>query len=88
MLHSREGDGYRAAFTFNLGTEAGDWRPFPAGVFDPDPWVGQLRPFLIRSQDQFRSAGPNALTSRTYTEEFNEVKELGSLTSTRRTPAR
>jgi hypothetical protein len=87
MLDSRDGDGYRAAFTFNLGTEPGDWRPFPAGVFDPDPWVGQLRPFLIRSQDQFRSAGPNALTSRKYTQEFNEVKELGSLTSTSRTAA-
>jgi hypothetical protein len=87
MLDSREGDGYRAAFTFNLGTEPGDWRPFPAGVFDPDPWVGQLRPFLIRSQDHFRSPGPNALTGRKYAKEFNEVKELGSLTSTRRTAA-
>jgi hypothetical protein len=87
MLRSREGDGYRAPFTFDLGTGAGDWRPFPAGAFDPDPWVGQLRPFLIRSQDQFRSAGPNSLTSRKYAKEFNEVKELGSLTSTSRTAA-
>ena len=69
----------------HLGSEPGDWRPFPAGALDPDAWVGQLRPFLIRSQDQFRSSGPNALTSAEYTKEFNEVKELGSLTSTSRT---
>src|SRR3954447_19071558 len=32
-----------------------------------------------------RSDGPNALTSSAYAEDFNEVKELGSLTSTSRT---
>lgn len=87
MLASRVGDGFMAPFTFNLGTGAGDWRPFPAGALDPDAWVGNLRPFLISSPGQFRSAGPNALTSRKYTKDFTEVKELGSLTSTSRTPA-
>jgi hypothetical protein len=33
-----------------------------------------------------RSAGPNALTSRAYAKDFNEVKTVGSLTSTTRTP--
>ena len=87
MLDSRVGDGFMAPFTFDLGTEAGDWRPFPAGALDPDPWVGNLRPFLIESQDQFRSTGPLSLTSRKYAKELNEVKELGSLTSTSRTAA-
>ena len=32
-----------------------------------------------------RTDGPNALTSAAYAEDFNEVKELGSLTSTTRT---
>jgi hypothetical protein len=32
-----------------------------------------------------RSDGPNPLTSVAYADDFNEVKELGSLTSTRRT---
>jgi hypothetical protein len=73
MLAARAGDGFMAPFTFDLGTGPGDWRPFPAGAFDPDPWVGQLKPFLLRSQDQFPSTGPNSLTSRRYTKEFNEV---------------
>jgi hypothetical protein len=87
MLDAREGDGFMAPFTFDLGTEPGDWRPFPTGALDPDPWVGGLKPFLIRSQDQFRSDGPISLTSRKYAKELNEVKELGSLTSTSRTAA-
>ena len=48
---------------------------------DPDGWVGNLGPFLIESPSQFRSHGPNALTSGLYTKEFNEVKELGALNS-------
>jgi PAP2 superfamily len=88
MLASRTGDGFMAPFTFDIGLDPGNWRPagWPlAPVFDPDPWVGNLRPFLIESPSQFRSEGPNALTSAAYAEEFNEVKELGSLTSTTRT---
>lgn len=85
MLEARQGDGFMAPFTFELGTGPGDWRPSPAGALDPDPWVGNLRPFLLESQDQFPSSGPNALTSRKYTKDFIEVKELGSLTNTTRT---
>jgi hypothetical protein len=31
---------------------------------DPDAWVANEKPFLIESPSQFRSKGPNALTSR------------------------
>ena len=85
MIDDRDGDGFMAPFTFVIGTEAGDWRPTTPTALDPDPWVGYLKPFLMESPDQFRSSGPNPLTSDEYTREFNEVKELGSLTSTRRT---
>jgi hypothetical protein len=70
-----------------IGTDPGDWRPigWPAApVYDPDGWVGNLKLFLIESPSQFRSEGPNALTSDEYTNEFNEVKELGALNSTKR----
>jgi hypothetical protein len=87
MLDARVGDGFMAPFTFDLGTGPGDWRPFPAGALDPDPWVGQLRPFLVRSPGQFHSAGPNPLRSAAYARDFAEVKAVGSLTSTTRTEA-
>src|ERR687897_917993 len=43
----------------------------------PPPWVGGVRPFLMRSSSQFRSAGPLALNSPAYAAEVNEVKALG-----------
>jgi hypothetical protein len=88
MLAERQGDGFLAPFTPVIGTDPGDWRPigWPAApVFDPDGWVGNLKPFLIQSPSQFRSEGPNALTSTAYAEDFNEVKELGALNSSTRT---
>jgi hypothetical protein len=86
MVDARADDGFMDTFDFDIGTEPGDWRPTTPTALDPDPWVGGLKPFLIRSPDQFRSRGPNALTSGKYAKELNEVKTLGSLTSTRRTP--
>jgi hypothetical protein len=43
-----------------------------------------LTPFSIRSGDQFRLDPPPALTSMTYTRDYNEVKEVGGANSTRR----
>jgi hypothetical protein len=95
MLSERIGDGRGGSFTFQQAFEAGDWRngppqgPLNAVAVDPAPWVGFVRPFLFANLDALeaalRTAGPNALTSGEYAKEFNEVKELGSLTSTRRT---
>jgi hypothetical protein len=88
MLDARAGDGYMAAFPPTIGPDAGDWRPlgWPATTgLDPDPWVGNLKPFVIQSPSQFRSKGPNALTSAAYTKDFNEVKSLGAANSTTRT---
>ena len=64
----------------------GIWRPTPPNFLnDPAAWVGNVLPFIIPSAEMLRTDGPNALTSVEYAEDFNEVKELGSLTSTRRT---
>jgi hypothetical protein len=65
----------------------GIWRPTPPNyALDPTAWVANVRPFLIQSPSQFRTDGPNALTSTAYAVDFNEIKELGSLTSMTRTP--
>ena len=85
MLAARATDGYLAPFTFDLRADAGRWRPLTATATDPDAWVGNLKPFVIESPSQFRSKGPNALTSTEYTKDFDEVKAIGSLKSTTRT---
>lgn len=85
MLAARTNDGFMAPFTFVIGLDPGDWRPLTPTALDPDAWVGNLKPFLIESPSQFRSQGPNELTSKRYAKEFAEVKELGALNSATRT---
>jgi hypothetical protein len=91
MLAARANDGRGGPFTFVFGTEPGEWRlappQGPAGIVsrDPAPWVGNVRPFLVPNVEMLRTEGPNTLASAAYAEDFNEVKEVGSLTSTRRT---
>jgi hypothetical protein len=87
MIAAREGDG-RYGTSQWVGAPGGDLTKIPVGHWspvlpdgtvaqDPTPWVGGVKPFLIESPSQFRSDGPNALTSAAYTAEYNEVKALG-----------
>jgi PAP2 superfamily len=87
MIEDRLNDGRFTAFRFAVGTGPGQWRPTPPGfVNDPGAWLKDVRPFLLRSSTQFRTRGPNALTSRRYATELAEVRSIGSLTSAIRTP--
>ncbi|MGK4578677.1 vanadium-dependent haloperoxidase [Kitasatospora sp. HPMI-4] len=72
---------------FSPGTMAGDYRPtptdFPTPVFTD--W-GSVKPFVLTGGSQFRPAAPPAVGSAEYATALNEVKSLGSKTSTTRTP--
>ncbi len=86
MLADRTGDGRGGALVFEIGDEPGEWRPaLPLFGLDPASWAGNVRPFLMDSADQFRSDGPNPLTSTSYAEDFNEVKSVGASNSSTRT---
>ena len=54
---------------------------FPTPVFTT--W-GRVTPFVLDRGDQFRPAAPPALTSDAYAAAINEVKSLGSASSTTR----
>ena len=89
MIAARQGDGRFGPSQWDQSTGAGRWQPLlPNGTSPPDPtpWVGLVEPFLMQSSSQFRSDGPNALTSNQYAKDFNEVKALGRVDSTVRTP--
>jgi PAP2 superfamily len=88
MLAARADDGRFGPFTPVIGTTPGAWRPGPQNPLakDPAPWVGDVRPFLVPSVDMLRTAGPNPLTSSAYARDFNEIKSVGALDSTTRTP--
>ena len=72
---------------FVAGTAPGDFRPtppnFPTAVFTT--W-GQVTPFVLDSAAQFRPPPPQPLDSDAYTDAINEVQQVGSATSTTRTP--
>jgi hypothetical protein len=87
MLTARLNDGRFGPPPTLYPPAPGIWRPTPPNfALDPAPWVGNVRPFLVPSAEMLRTDGPNALTSDEYAEDFNELKELGSLTSKTRTP--
>ena len=86
MIAARANDGRFGAFRFGVGSGVGVWRPvLPAFVNDPNAWLKDVTPFLIEDPAQFRSRGPLALTSASYARELDEVRSLGSESSTERT---
>jgi hypothetical protein len=87
LIELRADDGRFAPITFDVPPAPGVWRPTPP-AFAPffDPWMAKMEPLMLESPSQFRPGPPPALTSQTYTDDFNEVKAVGSATSTVRTP--
>ena len=62
----------------------GVWQPAPGAVLGLR--LPGIKPLALTSASQLRLDGPTPLTSRAYAEDFNQVKELGRLDSTARTP--
>ena len=87
LIAVRTNDGRNAPVLFTQPPAPGVWRPTPL-AFQPMavPWMGAVTPLLLRSGAQFGEPGPPpAMTSARYTRDFDEVKALGSATSTVRT---
>jgi hypothetical protein len=88
LLELRAGDGAAAAIVapYTPGSQPGDWSPTPPAFRSAlDPGWGTVRPFLLRKGSQFRPGPPPDLTSRRYTRDFNEIKEVGSSANSTRT---
>jgi hypothetical protein len=85
FLASRAGDGRNAPITYTPGSGPGAWVP-TSNAPPATPWLGQMRPFAIDSPSQFRPDPPPALDSNQWAADYNEVKRLGALNSTERTP--
>lgn len=83
----RKNDRRGANVSFSTALAAGVWRPAPPALAAfAFPWLGQIETFALDHATQFRPPPPPPLTSPTYTQEFNEVKAIGSANSTSRTP--
>lgn len=94
-LALRAGDGLEAAIAYTPGHGPGIWEPVPTYPAPPPNtppapvgvWMTQFKPFALRSADQFLGdvPPPPALTSATWTRDFNLTKDFGALNSSVRT---
>jgi hypothetical protein len=87
LITRRAGDGRDADVPAPPdGTLPGAWRRTSAGSV-VTPYVGQVKPFLADSPEQFRPAeGPRPLTSTTYAREFDRTRLYGAKTGSLRSP--
>jgi hypothetical protein len=87
MLAAREGDGRGGKHPLTYGDGPGEYRPTPPDMTEfGAAWLADVKPFLADSADYYRTEGPYALDSAEYAADFNEVKTLGALEGSARTP--
>ncbi len=95
ILIKRQNDVLPIFETYPQGTQPGEYRSYPPFSFaNPPVWPenavygpswGDTEPFGVLSGDQFRPAPPYPINSPEYTADYNEVKTVGSNSSTERT---
>jgi hypothetical protein len=91
LLRERDGDGLQTPVASTspfptLPPGPGVWRLTPSAYAAPQtPWMANVRPFLLTNSDQFRPPPPPSLSSPQWVAAFDEIKSLGSATSTTRT---
>jgi hypothetical protein len=87
LIAARTGDGVAASVTYTPGSGPGAWEPTPPGFLAPStPWLGQMRPFTMRSPSQFLPGGPTPLSSSAWERDYTITRMLGAIDSTVRTP--
>jgi len=64
----------------------GVWRRTPPFAPPQTPWLGSVRPFLLKRPGQFQPEPPIPLQSNEWVQQFNEIKSYGGATSAVRTP--
>jgi membrane-associated phospholipid phosphatase len=87
LLALRSVDHAADSVAYTPGSGPGAWVPTPPAFKAAlDPGWGRVTPYFLRSGSQFRPGPPPELTSEDYRRDFDEIKEIGSATSTTRTP--
>jgi hypothetical protein len=86
LLAARANDGWTVTPPpYVLPTTPGNWQLAPGNTVATFTHYPNVLPFAIGSPARFASNPPPAMTSDEYARDFNEVKTLGSATSTTRT---
>jgi hypothetical protein len=83
VLEARANDGHDAPDAYRPRTSPGVYVPTP--ITAASMWPDK-KPYAINSPSQFRPQPPVSLTSKEWATDYNETKDYGSKTSTKRTP--
>jgi hypothetical protein len=88
LIDARVNDGLLANVPYTPPVGPGFWQPTPPAFAPPaTPWLGQMTPFTMTGASQFLpDEGPDPLGSRQWIDDYNQVKTLGAINSTVRTP--
>ena len=88
LIRARANDGLLANVSYTPPVGPGFWLPTPPAFGPPlTPWLGRMLPFTMSGAAQFfPDEGPDALGSRQWIDDYNQVMTLGALNSTVRTP--
>jgi hypothetical protein len=87
ILALRANDGRDAVVPYTPGSRTGIWAPTPPGFLAGQaPEAPYVLPWILNSPSQFRALPPPDLTSESWTTDYNEVKSLGGMTGSTRTP--
>lgn len=71
---------------YTPGSGPGVWVPTPGGAVNPQtPFLQFVTPFGYDDASRFRPHAPPSLDSKTYTHDYNEIKDVGRATGTSRT---
>jgi hypothetical protein len=88
LISARAGDGLEANISYTPGSGPGAWIPTPPAYAAPvAPWLGQMRPFTMKSAADFLPDGPSALNSEDWKRDFNLTRLYGGTASTIRSAA-
>lgn len=87
VIAARANDGFKAqsSYTPPAAPLPGEW--VPSGATPIGAYSGQMKPFAVRSNSQFRPGGPPSLDTQKWERDYNEVKLIGAANSWVRTPA-
>jgi hypothetical protein len=86
-LRTGDGRGASVPYTWPSVPTPGVWIPTPPAFAAPAmPWASKMVPFTMSNPSEFRPERPPALSSTEWADDYNQVKALGAINSTVRTP--
>lgn len=86
MIELRSTDGIDAKVAYTPGTAPGTWQPTPPDLtLARGTQFGAVKPFVLKSSDQFTLPGPPPLDSAAFARDVREIQSVGARRSASRT---